>query len=204
MENELLENTEINDIFQIDYKNQNLHNNIQFQKWKQSILKKYGNDVKFFKCTKDRILFFSSNIECKKYPFYKSNCPLCHLSICYFCSKLRDNKYREYGECCLFIRIIYMFLKDGFKYINPVGDDRNYIHPNEGNWTLKLHFIPILNIFIIIGEINYSFYFKLYKKDSEIDSTNDYYISYENWIEKKSYKAFIFLHFINVAFYLYY
>ena len=164
MENNLIENTEISNIFKLDYINQNVNNNIHFQSWKQSMLEKYGTDAKLFRCTKNGLLFFTSNLECKKYPFYKSKCPLCHKYICYFCSKYETNNYYHDDECCLYIRIIYMFLKDGFKYINPVGEDKNYFDPKEDISTLKLNFIPLLNITMIIGEINYSFYYKLYKK----------------------------------------
>ena len=54
--------------FKMDYRNQILNNNVEFINWKNSMLKKYGNDAKMFKCSKDNLLFFTSKNNCKKIP----------------------------------------------------------------------------------------------------------------------------------------
>ena len=70
----------IENIFKLDYKEQSLKDNSKFNSWRNTMLQKYGNDAKLFKCSYDKIYFYSSN---KKLSSCSSVCPSCKLSICY-------------------------------------------------------------------------------------------------------------------------
>jgi len=95
MENE----NEIENIYEFDYVNQNFENNLKYQKWKKAMIGKYGNNIKIFKCKKDRILFFIKDYELKKNIPYFKKCPKCKNLICYFCS-YSSFEY-NYIFCCL-------------------------------------------------------------------------------------------------------
>ena len=71
------------EIFRPEYENQKIKNNQNFINWENSIFKKYGNDAKLFKCTKDKIYFYTSNKDCMDYPFYACRCPECNYFVCY-------------------------------------------------------------------------------------------------------------------------
>ena len=48
----------IESIFKIEYPNKKLDNNKEYIEWKKSMVKKYGNNAKEFKCLKDNILYY--------------------------------------------------------------------------------------------------------------------------------------------------
>ena len=68
-------------IFQIDYKGQNIKKSEQFIKWQDEMKKIYGNDAKLFKCKNDGVYYYGSSKECKTIPFYKVKCPKCNNRI---------------------------------------------------------------------------------------------------------------------------
>ena len=41
--------------FNLDYENQKVDNNKDYEKWKDSMIIFYGNDAKLFRCLKDKI-----------------------------------------------------------------------------------------------------------------------------------------------------
>ena len=43
-------------VFKFEYKDQNLNNNKEYQKWKETMLIEYGDNSKQFKCYKDNII----------------------------------------------------------------------------------------------------------------------------------------------------
>lgn len=113
----------IDEVYKLDYDNQNFKNNVKYQEWKKFMIDKYGNNIKIFKCKNDRILFnfliylrkfkylfLGNNIytftvfcikdcELKKNISYFKECPKCKNLICYFCSYSSSEK--DYIFCCL-------------------------------------------------------------------------------------------------------
>ena len=87
-----------NNIFKYDYEKQNLDNNLNYLKWKDSFLKEYGITAKLFKCKKCKILFYSKNEDIIKKPYYLSLCPICKHYIFYFCSY--SYNFNESLFCC--------------------------------------------------------------------------------------------------------
>ena len=82
--NNLIINSELpENIFKLEYFNQNLNDNVEYQKWNNLMIKKYGRKAKLFKCQDDDILFYTSNEDCKSHPFYQSVCPYCNNTIYY-------------------------------------------------------------------------------------------------------------------------
>lgn len=101
-------------IFKLEYANQNIDHNINALKWKKLMLKKYNNNknLKLFKCQNDNILFYDNYYE----NHYLGFCPICQKYICYFC--LFPNKQHELNIICCLRRLIYICLFiNGPKYI---------------------------------------------------------------------------------------
>ena len=143
MENERNENT-INlkdNIFNLEYSEQNISNNKKYKKWEESMLKIYGNDAKLFKCIQDKILFFTTYDDCINYPAYKCKCPKCGNIICHFCSSIDT-----LNVICCYKRLIYNILfHNGLSFIKKV--DRNEdIQLISNDYTILLILIPGLNL----------------------------------------------------------
>ena len=130
IEDNLNEKLKSDNIFQLEYWNQSLKNNIKFIKWKESLFKKYNNNLKIFRCKKDKILF---------YPKYKKNifdsfkyfeeCPICHEHICYFCSY--SSSKTSYLICCYRRSINISLFICGPKYAknNEFVNDTSFMYP---------------------------------------------------------------------------
>ena len=106
-----------NNIFKLDYENQNVDNNINYLNWKNSNIKEYGNNAKLFKCKKCKILLYSKNEDNIKEPYYSKLCPICKKYICYFCSYSYNYSKYDHLYCC-FKRVINIsFLISGVNYL---------------------------------------------------------------------------------------
>ena len=121
-------------VFYFEYNNQNMNDNIEYQKWKKLMLKEYGNNSKQFKCNKDKVLFYSSYNDYIKNDCYKCKCPVCNNYICYFCSFNGDDL-----SCCIKNSILKTIFHSGPRSLNESFDKSNL-----------LFLIPILNIFTIV------------------------------------------------------
>ena len=97
-------------IFKLEYLEQNVNDNFEYQKWKKIMLIKFGNNSKQFKCIKDKILFYSTYDECINDPYYRCKCPICNNYICYFCSCYSKNSYIS---CCIKNSIFKSFFNFG-------------------------------------------------------------------------------------------
>ena len=162
MENEVsLEDVNLNEqlllkdknIFKLDYENQNVNNNINYLYWKDSILKKYGNDIKIFKCNKCKILFYSQNEDIIKGNYYSMLCPICKLYICYFCSTSFD-KYDDVF-CCKRRVINICFSISGPEYTKGI---------NLCDLDIILFLIPFMNILGLSYCLNRILYFSIPRK----------------------------------------
>ena len=114
METDLVEqNSPEKNMFKFDYDNQNMDDNINFLKWKESIVEKNNNNkLKLFKCQEDKIFFYSSLED-----YYLGLCPLCHQYICFFCLFPSQNNNRTSKICCLKRLMNICFCINGPKYI---------------------------------------------------------------------------------------
>ena len=138
--NEILINLKDN-IFNLEYAEQNITNNNKYKKWKESMLKIYGNDAKLFRCIQDKILFFTTYDDCNNYPAFKCKCPKCNQIICHFCSSID-----RFNLICCYKRMLYKLLfHDGLSFIKKVDEyqdiqlisDDLYIF-NINSWTKSM------------------------------------------------------------------
>lgn len=173
---------DINDCFKMDYANQMLNNNVEFIKWKNSMKKKYGNDAKMFKCSKDNLLFYNSYNDCKN-NFYRINCPLCKRKICYFCSRFNGN-LKFIGNCCLKRGIYCKFFYHGKVYISKYGG----VDPPPA-FNIKLFFIPFIYFQFFMTLCLKNFFLGLPMKNAEINYEDYYKTNHE-----KSYYIILFIY----------
>ena len=152
MENEY--NSEIRDkYFKMDYFGQLLKGNNKFNEFKKQKLLKYGNDAKLFKCKFDNIYFYISNKNCKTFPFYYKECPLCKNKICYFCSKRVSIGGNDNGNCCLKRKLYYLFLYKGFYYFKGL-DKVDELKRDDFYLFFILSLIPVFGLFLNIITIS--------------------------------------------------
>ena len=185
---------DLNRAFKLDYEGQSIENNNKFEKWKQLMLTKYGNDAKLFKRLKDNIYFYSSNRDYfNNINFYQSKCPICNNPICYYCSRYCRDCYFENASCCLKRKIKYIILKDTSVYINPTNEEtRKYFKK-----YLIIFLIPIVNFLYFVARIQCSFFYKLAMKNSKLEE-HGYLTTYVNHLDKKD--LFITINIIFTSF----
>ena len=106
---ELINTLDKLDIFKPEYAGQKIKNNINFIKYRESILKKYGKNARIFYCKENKIYFYYNDSE---YP-YEGICPLCSKSICYFCLT-----FNWFKVCCLRSRMYYLLTDEAMIFLN--------------------------------------------------------------------------------------
>ena len=161
---------ELKNAFKLDYLNQDFNNNIEYQKWKKLMLKKYGRYAKQFKCLKDKIIFYTSYDDCRSDPSYKGECPICKQQICYFCSNSNVNE-NDIVICCLRRRINKLLFYDGLRYIkklNKYDIDKQHL---SDHYLFLISFIPLLNWVFCIIKIFEFLYFGQSTKSSKKSGT---------------------------------
>ena len=168
-------------IYNLDYEGQNLENNLNFQKWKILILKKYGNNAKLFKCIKDKILFFIEYEKCINYPGYFIRCPKCKKYICCFCS-YSSNKANNIN-CCIKRSLNIALFIDAPKFAK--NEYQNY------TFDYKESLIPGFNIINIFLRINNILFCNVATKKSKND--NDGKLKISEKIDNEVYGRCIYL-----------
>ena len=156
MENDEQKNMNLNlanddtstNVFNLEYFEQNVDDNIEFQKWKKLKLKEYGNNSKQFRCYKDNIIFYSTYNDCLDEPPYKCNCPICLEYICYYCSYHGVDDFYSY---CLKHSFSKSFFYYGPKFVKePFKNSRLFIiFPAISTLMLIIFFIKTIYIGII-------------------------------------------------------
>ena len=181
---------ESKNVFKFDYISQKLDNSIEYQNWKQAMQKKYGRNAKQFKCLIDNILFYTSYTECRSYPSYKAECPICKKYICFFCSNsIVNENEKDNVICCLRRRIFKLFFYDGLRYIKKINiNDIDKQHILNNN-TYIIFFIPFLNLGFFIIRIFDFLYFSLASKASKRNNVDKLESNIEH-LEKKSYHIY--------------
>ena len=175
-------------IFRLDYNEQNINSNLDFLKWKKSMLENYGKDAKLFHCLEDKIYFCVS----KKEFDYNNACPICKRGICYFCN---SNGSHE-GCCCIRYKFYSMIFEDSKIYIeHPESHFYSYCG-HKLTFDMLMFLIPIVNIIWIIGLLHSSFYYSLDKFKGKEPIRNQYFQS----IEDKHEKVLFLLAAVNAGF----
>ena len=184
----------LDNTFKLDYINQKLDGNVEFEKWKNLNIKKYDNNYRLFKCSFDKLIFMTTKEDCKSYPFYQSLCPKCQKPICYFCSRYAHDSFGN-GNCCIRRRICCMIFQEGFRYINPYQE--TYLPPFEKSF--KKFIFPVYNFLYFTAEIQTAFFYKLSTNSAKIRE-NGYLENYEVHIQRNHYFILELVVGINIAF----
>ena len=160
------DNSEISNVFKIDYPSQNLGNHQEYQKWKESMLQKYGYYSKQFKCLDDNILFYKEYDICRSYPSFKGQCPICKKQICLFCSNSIPND-DDNIICCFKRRLYKSLFYDGLIYIKKVNiNDEDKKHILQDNLFI-VYFIPIVNFAFFVMKIFEFLFIKMATENSK-------------------------------------
>ena len=125
-------------IFRPDYEGQNLKNNLNFKKFKESIIK-YGNNSKIFYCKIDKIYFCYNDTQFT----IQGTCPICKRNICYFCSTIN-----WYENCCLKCKIYHLLKIDAFIFFDSYPNRYYNIKIND---FLVYALVPYLNCLFFFG-----------------------------------------------------
>ena len=189
-ENNLIASILPDNAFKKEYASQNLSKNIEFRNWKNKMIQKYGRNAKLFKCNKDNILFYTSNEDCKSYPFYQSICPCCNNPICYYCHRYGRDSYGN-GLCCLSRKFYCFFFQDGLALINQ-DYDPDYFHK-----SLFYFLIPGINLLFFMATMHIQLFYKLSLKNDE--NYEGYLRNYEDRYNK-NYTTLQILVGIDIAF----
>jgi len=177
--NNLNETFEQNNIFKLDYAEQNIIKNNKYKLWKESILKKYGNNVKLFRCIQDKILFYASYDENVDDSIYHCRCPICKKAICYFCSSIDILK-----DMCCYKRSIYdLYFKKGLSFIEKVDKYEDIQHISQ-DYTILCMLIPGLNLFLNIFLYIDAALLRLITKDIVINDSGNREIYIDRYYRK--------------------
>lgn len=186
-ENNLIAQQDSEDFFKFEFKNQKANNNVNFQKWKNLMLKKLGNNAKLFKCPNDEIVFYSSDYDCKNVNIYKAKCPICNNFFCYYCQYRLDKDY-ESARCCIKRRIQLMFLRHIYTFIHPIIDyrDENF-YKETFNSIFMFYFVPLSTFLYFVSTVHAAFYYKMQSKKEDDNCI------YENRIKGSNFFIIIFI-----------
>lgn len=182
-----------NNIFKIDYPNQNLDNNKEYQQWYQSMIKIHGNNAYIIKCNLDNLYFCINNKECLKEPCFKGKCPICGKYICIFCLN-HKNRY-PWHHCCL-KRGIKKSYNQGCLYAKKYSD-KTLCELCEN----LIYFIPGVNLFFFMIRIFEIFYIYLGTKES-LNNEDKEFISYKEKLDEKIPEIIFVIIFCAFSFFL--
>ena len=181
----------LEEVFKLDYENQNIENNIDFKKWKVKIEKENTNKIKIYKCKDCKICFYETIDDDTDFNEYYINCPICRKEICCFCYQyLKEldifSRYLR-GYCCLKRLISFIFFREKF---------------SDGEYPISAFIlgyiafiIPYINSRAFIICIIQNLFCLRTSKKNKNNTYSDYYL-----FDKKSYKNFNLIRVINVGF----
>ena len=186
-------------IFKLEYPNQKLDNNKEYIKWKQLMMKIYGNNAKEFRCIKDNILYYC-NYETFLSNEFNRECPKCKTNICYFCLTRKVKKFSFYHSCCIKKSIYRYIYCHGPRFLK--NDDKDLYNV----CFIILAFLPGISLFIIINKLAVALYLEIEIKKLLCDEKRDSYDSYDIIFEKYNFICLPYLFFIimiSIIFFIY-
>lgn len=162
-------------VFKPSYENQDLRNNADFQNWKSSMISKYGENAKLYKCPIDKIYFYTSDEEGGNNHNNEGHCPICKKAICFFCLQLTT---RGMFNCCFKKKFIEMY-QSGLEYCNTKIRD----YGDYETRAIKYFLLPGINFIFLIGII---FNFSYYKFIMGYEDGDDY--AYESYLHQNYFR----------------
>ena len=172
---------DINDYFKLDFVEQTLKGNRKFEVFKRQKLNELGKNAKLFHCKNDNVYFYVSKEECEIDPRYYKQCPSCKNYTCYFCGSITRYPLNEYyrGQCCVKLRLYYIFFYDGFQYLNK--DVKEVFFGEMFGIPNCFILLPFLNFFYLFVHITCSLYFRLEMNNKNFQNNYYKYYSYDNY-----------------------
>lgn len=180
MENENINNSLINiqnscinenDIFNLDYENQQIENNISFIKWKNLMNNKYKGTKNLYKCPCKKHYFYAEIID------YSILCPSCNEKICPFCYNPIENSW--FAKCCS-KRKLYSMHYQGLIFSNP-EENKNRFYDYEKEIVYFL--LPGISLLFLIAIFFNAFFYKIVRKNC---NKKDYDLTYESLLRKNT------------------
>ena len=177
-----MQNSKINenDIFILDYENQEIEKNTNFIKWKEYMNNKYNGTKNIYKCPSKKHFFYG---EIKDYSIL---CPMCDIKIRPFCYNPIVDSW--FAKCCT-KRKVYSMHYQGIEFSNP---DQRGGHFYDSETEIVYFVLPGISFLFLIGIFFNAFFYKIVRKNAGArhDST------YEDFLRRKSKIILV----INMAF----
>jgi hypothetical protein len=178
--------------FKLDFSEQIIKGNRNFEEFKKQKLNELGKDAKLFHCKNDNIYFYISKKECEIHDndniYYTKNCPKCKNYICYFCEKIDRNYY----DCCAISRIYYVFFINGIEYCEDDEEDIDFIY------FLIFDLIPLTKCFLYSLLFFRILFFDILLKDKKWKKQiNDHRTYYWQYLDNR--KSIIYLALITYS-----
>ena len=197
MENENKDNDEyLNEpngtVFELEYANQPIKNNIKYKNWEKKMKDKYGNNIRLLRCLKDKVIFCANKNEKTDDPC-TAKCPLCQDLICFYCS--RYSLYEMFvGNCCLKRGIYYLF------FVNPFESYLKCGSPELPDCILiSIFFIPYVYLPFFI-KLCYLFFFEGLPRNISDDEGNGELVSYGEYYHENKNISYYIITYIHTLF----
>ena len=159
-------------VYNLDFENQKIENNANFNKWKELMNELYREQRKIYKCPfKNHYICVEPNDEIIK-------CPSCNKEICLFCLNEFTNSW--YRRCCSKRKLAIMHA-NGIDYSN-LEDRRNSNYYDSEIETI-MFFIPGISLIFLIGIFDNAFFYKIVRKHYD---NIDYNSTYEELLREKN------------------
>ena len=175
-------------VFKLDYAQQNIINNKQFENWKSEIKTQYDESIRLYKCNKDNIYFYAKIHN--SLDEYLAKCPECNEYICCFCSRVIKEKYLYYTfidkYCCLKRLIYYIFNREKDTEKDMKKEAKN---GKEGKGDFPICIYIVMYIGYIIPIINNFFFilFFILNLFCLRNPTSKEYLNYKDFLEDNNF-----------------
>lgn len=186
MENErkeLMLNNFNNNIFNIDYENQNVENNCNFNKWKESINYKYNGKGNIYKCPFEKHYFYGEEKE------YRIVCPSCNKEICNYCLLPIFEDWN--AKCCTKRKLLIMH-NNGTTFSNLQDRQRQHGDFYDEEVEEIIFFIPGISLIFLVGIFFNAFFYKIVRKYYDKEKFS---ITYEDHLREVDERYWV----INIA-----
>ena len=168
-------------IFNLEYENQTVKNNINFNKWKEIMNNKYEGKGEIYKCPLGNHYFYGIKKE-----DYSIFCQSCKKEFCYFClTPLFDHWY---AKCCTKRKLCIMHY-NGKSYLKE-GEDEGHFYNIEKEGFIFI--IPGISFIFLIGIFFNAFFYKIVRKNYDEKNID---LTYEDHLRRKDIKYWI----LNIA-----
>ena len=160
-----------NDIFTLDYENQEIEKNISFIKWKKSMNNKYKGTKNLYKCPFKKHYFYAEIID------YSILCPSCNEKVCSLCYNPIENSW--FAKCCSKRKLFIMHYQ-GLHFSNPEENKGSFYDYEK---EIISFLLPGISLLFFIAIFYNAFFYKIVRKNN---NKKDYDLTYESFLRKNT------------------